>query len=351
MRRILMALAAMLSLAMMAGCGGGSASTSPPPTPISVSVVPSLATVRAGSQLPLQATVQGSTNGAVTWQVNSVSGGNVTLGIIDSTGLYTAPSVPPVPPKIIITATSVADASKSASASVTITIGVTVLPAGVSLLVNTAQCPVSQQFTATVTGSSNSSVDWSVNGLPAGAANTTFGTISAAGLYVPPDTIPSPPEFNVTATSLLDPTQSASASVSVSAGGPAVDQSPQNAPIELGTSGGNANDKSSGSCCSGTLGALVMRSGTEFILSNNHVLARNDQAQPGESVVQPGLVDTQCTPGSPVATFSQTVKLQNSNNTAVADAALAQVVPGRVDASGAILQLGPISCGLAQAAP
>ena len=108
MRRILMALAAMLSLAMMAGCGGGSASTSPPPTPISVSVVPSLAMVRAGSQLPLQATVQGSTNGAVTWQVNSVSGGNVTLGIIDSTGLYTAPSVPPVPPKIIITATSVA---------------------------------------------------------------------------------------------------------------------------------------------------------------------------------------------------------------------------------------------------
>ena len=101
------------------------------------------------------------------------------------------------------------------------------------------------------------SVEWSVNGVPAGDPNTTFGTITTAGLYAPPATIPNPPEFSVTATSEADASQSASAGVTVSAGGPAVDQAAEGAPIELGTSGGNANDKTSGFCCSGTLGALV----------------------------------------------------------------------------------------------
>ena len=41
-------------------------------------------------------------------------------------------------------------------------------------------------------------------------------------------------------------------------------------PIQLGVSGGNANDTANGFCCSGTLGALVQRGGTQFILSNTH---------------------------------------------------------------------------------
>jgi hypothetical protein len=46
------------------------------------------------------------------------------------------------------------------------------------------------------------------------------------------------------------------------------------------------------------------------------------------------------------------VKLKNNpNNIAPADAALAQVIAGEVDLSGAILQLGSISGGLAQPAP
>ena len=170
-------------------------------------------------------------------------------------------------------------------------------------------------------------------------------------MYAPPATIPSPPEFNVTATSEADASQSASAGVTVSAGGPAVDQAAEAAPIELGTSGGNANDKTSGFCCSGTLGSLVTRNGGDFILSNNHVLARSDQAQPGESIVQPGLVDTLCVPANPVATFTQAVPLHTTNAPALADAALAQVIAGQVDPSGAILQLGALNCGLAQPAP
>src|ERR1051325_9717916 len=62
----------------------------------------------------------------------------------------------------------------------------------------------------------------------------------------------------------------------------------------FGVSGGNVNDISRRFCCSGTLGSLVTNGTTQYILSNNHALARADQAAPGEDVSQPGLVDNNC---------------------------------------------------------
>src|SRR5262249_2910723 len=63
-------------------------------------------------------------------------------------------------------------------------------------------------------------------------------------------------------------------------------------PIQLGTSGGNINDSSKGFCYGGTLGALVEdMSGNQYILSNNHVLARTNLAKIGEDIIQPGLID------------------------------------------------------------
>jgi hypothetical protein len=225
---------------------------------------------------------------------------------------------------------------------------VSVSPISVLLNVGGTQ----QQFDAVVTGTANTTVDWTVNGLPAGDPNTTFGTITTSGLYSSPNAIPNPPNFQVTATSQADSTQSSSARVVIAAGGPGVNQAAQTAPIKLGTSGGNAKDSSASFCCSGTLGALVTRGGTDFILSNNHVLARSDQAIVGEPITQPGLVDSGCTPATPVANFTQKVKLKNNpNNIAPADAALAQVIAGEVDPTGAILQLGAVTGGLAQPAP
>ena len=66
------------------------------------------------------------------------------------------------------------------------------------------------------------------------------------------------------------------------------------APITLGSSGGNNNDYDTSSnqivdCCSGTLGSLIQNSsGTQYLLSNNHVLARSDQGHVGDIIVQPG---------------------------------------------------------------
>jgi hypothetical protein len=128
-------------------------------------------------------------------------------------------------------------------------------------------------------------------------------------------------------------------------------QAAQKGYVEMGSSGGNANDYDSrkdgsgheyvNDCCGGTLGALVTdQNGDLYILSNNHVLAESDQARTGDTVVQPALVDLNCSPqaGRTVGALRYVVPLQ-SRLTNV-DAALAATTPA-VDGTGAILQLGP----------
>jgi len=48
--------------------------------------------------------------------------------------------------------------------------------------------------------------------------------------------------------------------------------------MHFGVSGGNVKDITRLFCCSGTLGSLVTNGTTQYILSNNHVLARQDRA-------------------------------------------------------------------------
>ncbi|HET7873498.1 MAG TPA: hypothetical protein VFL42_13350, partial [Terriglobales bacterium] len=58
-----------------------------------------------------------------------------------------------------------------------------------------------------------------------------------------------------------------------------------------GTSGGNVLDESATACCIGTLGSLLSRGGSFFLLSNNHVLGRSDAAPAVSSsdvIDQPG---------------------------------------------------------------
>ena len=87
----------------------------------------------------------------------------------------------------------------------------------VSVTVNPSSATVpagqSQQVTATVTGSTNQSVSWSVNGVNGG--NATMGTVSPTGLYTAPSVVPSPNTVSVTATSNADTTKSASAQVTI----------------------------------------------------------------------------------------------------------------------------------------
>lgn len=70
-----------------------------------------------------------------------------------------------------------------------------------------------QQFTATVTGTGNTAVTWSVNGVKGG--NATVGTVDDKGLYVGPAAVPNPNVVNVTATSVADTRASATGTVNV----------------------------------------------------------------------------------------------------------------------------------------
>ena len=85
-----------------------------------VTVSPSSFTMGIGSNLLFTATVSGSSNNAVTWEVNGTTGGDSTVGTIDTTGLYIAPVTNPNTP-ITITAVSQADSAASGTAAVTLT--------------------------------------------------------------------------------------------------------------------------------------------------------------------------------------------------------------------------------------
>lgn len=122
----------------------------------------------------------------------------------------------------------------------------------------------------------------------------------------------------------------------------------QTPPIQLGTSGGWRYDLANGYCCGGTLGSLVSKGGAQYVLSNYHVLeadivngGNSRVAQPGDPVIQPGLIDVSCNANSAqnVATLSGIKSLPGSN----VDAAIAQVIPGMVRTDGAILEIGTIS--------
>jgi hypothetical protein len=69
------------------------------------------------------------------------------------------------------------------------------------------------QFTATVTGNSNTSVTWAVNGTAGGSA--TLGTISSTGNYSAPASLPNPKMLTITAVSVATASATASSAVTL----------------------------------------------------------------------------------------------------------------------------------------
>jgi hypothetical protein len=162
------------------------------PAQVSISVSPTTANLQTGGQQQFSAAVSGTTNTAVTWKA---SGGTVTSG-----GQYTAPSSAGT---YTVTGTSVVDSSKSASAVVTVSqpiqVSISVSPTTANL-----QTGGQQQFSAYLSGTSNTAVTWSASG----------GTVTTNGLYGAPSAAGT---YTVTAVSAADSTKSASAIVNVSA--------------------------------------------------------------------------------------------------------------------------------------
>lgn len=356
MRRIVYRLSALFSLAILAAACGASGDNggTTPPTASKVTIAPGSATVSRGATQQFTATVADSPDQTVVWKVNGVRGGDSVHGLISLEGVYVAPTSLPNPAAVTVTATAVSDSAKSGTAAVTVQLGssVSVVIAGSGSRV-TVLTFGSRQFSAAVTGSSNTAVAWKVNGITGGSA--AIGAISQTGLYEAPPSAPVSTSANyedktteviVTAVSQADGTAADSVIVVPTP----IQRAHFPAPVPLGTSGGNAQDISTSGggtyCCSGTIGSLVSRGGKLYILSNNHVLARSDLAAVGEDIIQPGLVGNNCTAMGTVtaASLSQFFNLEDDPRPNV-DAALAEIVPGAVDPWGTIVQLGGTAIG------
>jgi hypothetical protein len=72
---------------------------------------------------------------------------------------------------------------------------------------------LTQQFTITVTNTTNTAVTWSVNGVVGGTQ--TVGFISSAGLFTAPSNVPAPATVTVTAVSQADTTVTVSVQVTI----------------------------------------------------------------------------------------------------------------------------------------
>lgn len=120
-----------------------------------------------------------------------------------------------------------------ASSSGTITTTTTIT--SVSVVPSTATLGVkqSQQFQATVTGTGNFStqVQWYVNNISGG--NSTYVTITAAGLYTAPDAVPGSGPVTIKATSAADSSKSCTESVTIGAENVQVSVSPVTASVQL----------------------------------------------------------------------------------------------------------------------
>jgi hypothetical protein len=170
---------------------------------IRVAVSPSSATVTAGATLALTATVTGGVGG-VSWSVTE----GTTGGTVSSAGVYTAPSSGGV---YHVVATSTADPTKTGTAAVTVTAPPPPPPPAVSIAVSPLTASVAAggtvQFSATVSGSTNTSALWSV-------VEPGGGSVSGTGLYTAPATAGT---YHVEATSSADASKQSSAAVTVTA--------------------------------------------------------------------------------------------------------------------------------------
>ena len=358
---------------MLAGCGAGPVKATTSSTAFTVSPGSALIDTNCsgcnavnphgGTVHQFTATLPGSIPAQVTW---SVSGGDPVAGPgkINADGQYTPPSyLTSSRARVLITAALKSDPSIRATSLITVT-------PGFLQPLTPENAAIGPGGSITITGylaaaSPESEIHFALANTPSGDSGGE-GTLGATVCQHPHRaftscsvTYTAPPTVSATGVTYVVATvPGSSARVEMASllnapgvtSNPAAHQDALSTPMLLGSSGGNNNDfdekgNTIVDCCSGTLGALVQDStGRQYLLSNNHVLARSDHAQVGDSIVQPGLIDNNCTPNGdgpgtvPVAALTAWLPL-HSQQTNV-DAAIAQVGSHTVDPSGSILEFG-----------
>jgi hypothetical protein len=179
------------------------------PTVTGVTISPTNPAVTASTTQQFTAVTTGTNSPAQTFTWSKTG-----AGTLSASGLYTAPSITSAIQTATITATSTIDATKSASTSVSVPAKVfdPLAPTVTSVVVSPVNPSVlgstTRQFTAIASGTNNpaQTFTWAVNG---------FGAITVGGLLTTPVPTASVQTLMVTATSVVDPTQSGSTTVTV----------------------------------------------------------------------------------------------------------------------------------------
>jgi hypothetical protein len=375
----LLSVATPLLLLLVAGCGAVTAPAGSSSGGLVINAEKAAVDTTTTNQL--SARMASGASASVTWAIaGGQNAASLGQGTISANGLYTPPPLLSRDQvQVQVMAASKVDPAATASYLLTVTPGfVQVLTPETASLAPGGTVQVTGEIAEVNSGS----VQWSLGTTPGGEIDPgdSYGSIgetrcshssrsytSCTATYTAPRALPSgSPSVFVVGLAAGNPHSAAALHILLNGAGFSSsglqNQSAQTGYIEMGSSGGNANDYDSkqdsggkeyvNDCCGGTLGALVAdRNSNLFILSNNHVLAESDQARAGDSIVQPALVDLNCNPqaGRTIGSLRYVVPLQSSQSNV--DAALAAATPA-VDASGAILQLGPSINGvLSPAAP
>jgi len=160
--------------------------------------------------------IQGASSPVATLTVPSCGLSTVRLTVTDSAGATDSADVVLTPSS----ARALPPSAPTSSGSCAAPVQVGICPAALSIAVGSG----GQPFTADVANATDTGVTWQVNGVTGG--NSTFGTISTAGVYLPPATMPSASTVTITAVSSADSSVSATAQVVITpphSGGGAMD--------------------------------------------------------------------------------------------------------------------------------
>jgi hypothetical protein len=180
---------------------------------VAVTVTPGTASVSTNESQTFSASVSGTPDGSVTWAVQETDGGTV-----NASGVYTAPSNAGT---YHLIASSNADPGAVNRATITVVPFSTVQVSPKTAVVQTG---LTTNFSATVGGTSDNTVVWSV------AEGVQGGSVGSNGVYTAPST---PGTYHVIARSHADSTKQDVATVTVSA--PGVVLTPPTALVVLGS--------------------------------------------------------------------------------------------------------------------
>lgn len=182
------------AILMLPGCGGGGGSAGTVP----ITITTSASSLPVAGTAQFSATIPNIASPRIVWSVQEGAAG----GTITQSGLYTAPALAGT---YHVVASGPLYNNAQATSAVVVHVIVGISPTQITTTLGQVV-----SFSSTVTGSSNTGVTWSVQ------EGATGGTITAAGVYTAPATTPG--IYHVVATSNLDSTQQAVATVAVGYG-------------------------------------------------------------------------------------------------------------------------------------